>query len=215
MRQLVMAVVLGSGCLAGVVQAHEAGDYFLRVGVAQVAPDASSGTVLGGGVDVDDATGPGFSGTWFYSPHIGIELLAALPFEHDIVGAGALNGVDIGTTKHLPPTLSVQYYPLTGKKFQPYIGVGLNYTTFFDSNTSATLDAALNGSTDISLDDSTGVAFQLGADLQLSEKWYLNAAVWKMDIETTADISVNGAHAASVDVTIDPIVYMLGVGYAF
>lgn len=215
MRQLVMAVVLGGGCLAGIAQAHETGDYFLRVGVAQVAPDASSGTVLGGGVDVDDATGLGFSGTWFYSPNIGIELLAALPFEHDIVGAGALNGVDIGTTKHLPPTLSVQYYPLTGKKFQPYIGIGLNYTTFFDSNTSDTLDAALNGSTDISLDDSTGVAFQLGADLQLSEKWYLNAAVWKIDIETTADISVNGAHAASVDVTIDPIVYMLGVGYAF
>jgi outer membrane protein len=54
MRQLVMAVVLSSGCVAGVAQAHEAGDYFLRVGVAQVAPDASSGTVLGGGVDVDN-----------------------------------------------------------------------------------------------------------------------------------------------------------------
>lgn len=215
MRQLVMAVLLGGNCLAGVAQAHEAGEIFVRVGAAQVAPDASSGTVLGGGVDVEDATSLGFSGTWFYSPHIGIEILAALPFEHDIVGTGALKGVDIGSTKHLPPTVSLQYYPLTENKFQPYIGIGLNYTTFFDSNTSDTLDSALNGSTDISLDDSTGVAFQLGADFQVAENWYLNAAVWKIDIETTADISVNGAHAASVDVAIDPLVYMLGVGYSF
>lgn len=214
MRQLVVAVLLGS-CVAGVVQAHEAGEYYLRVGAAQVVPDASSGSVLGGGVDVEDATSLGFSGTWFYSPHIGIEILAALPFKHDIVGAGALKGVDIGSTKHLPPTVSLQYYPLTEKKFQPYIGIGLNYTTFFDSNTSDTLDSALNGATDISLDDSTGVAFQLGADFQVAENWYLNAAVWKIDIETTADISVNGAHAASVDVVIDPLVYMLGVGYSF
>lgn len=215
MRQLVLAVLLGSSCVAGVAQAHEAGEYFLRVGAAQVAPDAESGSVLGGGVDVDDATGLGFSGTWFYSPHIGIEVLAALPFEHDIVGTGALKGVDIGSTKHLPPTLSLQYYPLSGKTFQPYVGVGLNYTTFFDSNTSNILDSALNGATDISLDDSTGIAFQLGADVQIADSWYLNAAVWKIDIETTADISVNGAHAASVDVAIDPLVYMLGVGYSF
>lgn len=215
MRQLIMAVVLSGSCMAGVAQAHEAGDFFVRVGAAQVAPDASSGTVLGGGVDVDDATGLGFSGTWFFSPHLGVEVLAALPFEHDIVGSGALKGVDIGDTKHLPPTVSLQYYPLASGKFQPYLGVGLNYTTFFDTNASDTLDTALNGSTDISLDDSTGVAFQIGADVQLANNWYLNAAVWKIDIETTADISVNGNKAASVDVAIDPIVYMVGVGYSF
>ncbi len=215
MRRLMMALLLGSSCTAGLAQAHEAGDFFLRVGVAQVAPDASSGTVLGGKVDVDDATGLGFSGTWFFSPHWGVEVLAALPFEHDIVGAGALQGVDIGKTKHLPPTVSLQYYPFASGKFQPYVGIGLNYTTFFDSSTSSTLDAALDGNTDISLDDSIGLAFQVGADIQLSEHWYFNAAVWKIDIETTADIAVNGAHAASVDVTLDPLVLMVGVGYAF
>lgn len=214
MRQLVLALLLSGGCIA-TAQAHEAGDFFLRVGVAQVAPDASSETVLGGKVDVEDATGLGFSGTWFFSSQFAVEVLAALPFEHDIVGAGALDGVDIGKTKHLPPTVSLQYYPLANETFQPYLGIGLNYTTFFDSSTSNQLDTALGGDTDISLDDSTGVAFQLGADLKLSDNWYLNAAMWKIDIETTADISVNGTHAASVDVTIDPMVYMLGLGYSF
>lgn len=215
MRQLVMALVIGSSCVAPLAQAHEAGDFLVRVGVAQVAPDASSGTVLGGGVDVEDATGLGFSGTWFATPHIGIEVLAALPFEHDIVGSGALIGVDIGSTKHLPPTISLQYYPLSQGKFQPYAGIGLNYTTFFDTSSSATLDSALNGDTDLSLKDSTGLALQLGADLQLTDNWYLNAAVWKIDIETTARIYVDGAHAASVDVAIDPLVFMLGAAYSF
>lgn len=215
MRRLALMVLLGSTCVAAPAMAHEAGEFFVRVGAVQIEPDASSGSVLGGGVDVDSATGLGFSGTWFATPHIGIELLAALPFEHDIMGTGALKGVDIGSTKHLPPTLSLQYYPLSNSKFQPYIGIGLNYTTFFNSETSTTLDSALAGNTDISLDDSFGVAFQVGADWQLNENWYLNAAVWKIDIETTADISVNGAKAASVDVSIDPVVFMMGVGYAF
>ena len=74
MRQLVMALVLGSSCVAAASHAHEAGDFLVRVGVAQVAPDASSGSVLGGGVDVEDATGLGFSGTWFATPHIGIAM---------------------------------------------------------------------------------------------------------------------------------------------
>lgn len=215
MRNLVKALLLGSSCVAGLVQAHEAGDVFLRVGAVQVAPDASSGKVLGGGVDVEDATGLGFSGTWFFSQHVAVEVLAALPFEHNIVGTGSLKGVDIGSTKHLPPTISLQYYPLSGSKFQPYLGLGLNYTTFFHSDTSKTIDTALNGSTDISLDDSTGLAFQLGADYQLNDHWYLNAAVWKIDIDTTAHIAVNGTKAASVAVAIDPLVFMLGVGYSF
>lgn len=166
-------------------------------------------------MDVEDGTSLGFSGTWFLSKNLGIEVLAALPFEHDIVGTGALDGVDIGSTKHLPPTISLQYYPMDNSNFQPYLGVGINYTTFFSTKTSNTLDTALGGDSDLSLDDSVGVAFQVGADLKIGENLYLNAGIWKVDIETTADISVNGNDAASVDVTIDPMVFMLGVGFGF
>ena len=59
------------------------------------------------------------------------------------------------------------------------------------------------------------LALQLGADWQLNDNWYLNAAVWKIDIETTARISVDGAQAARVDVAIDPLVFMLGAAYSF
>ncbi len=215
MRKLIMPMILATTAISSVALCHEKNEIFVRVGVAQVNPDASSGAVLGGGVDVKDATGLGFSGTWFINSHFGIEVLAALPFEHDIVGTGALKGLDVGSTKHLPPTISLQYYPFENSNIQPYLGLGLNYTTFFSTDSSSELDTALGGDTDLSLDDSTGVAFQLGADWKIQDNLYLNAAVWKIDIETTADISVNGTKAASVDVDIDPMVFMLGAGFQF
>lgn len=201
--------------LASGAYAHEQNDIFFRVGAVSVQPDADSGSVLGGGVDVENSTGLGFSGTWFATKHWGIEVLAALPFSHDIVGTGALKGVDIGSTKHLPPTISVQYYPLENQNFQPYLGLGLNYTSFFSTDTTSTLDSALGGKSDLSLSYSTGIAYQLGADWKITDKIYLNAAVWKIDIDTTAHINVNGKRAASVDVQIDPSVFMLGAGFKF
>src|SRR5690606_41762845 len=95
MRKLIAALVVSSSCVAA-AQAHEAGDFLVRVGAVQIAPDASSGSLLGGGVDGDDATGLGFSGTWFATSPIGREVLAALPFEHASVGTGARAGVGIG-----------------------------------------------------------------------------------------------------------------------
>ncbi|MFP3541722.1 OmpW/AlkL family protein, partial [Pseudomonas sp. SIMBA_044] len=71
--------------------------------------------------------------------HWGIELLAATPFEHEVKLKGtslgsAANG-KLGTLKHLPPTLSVVYYPLDSKSdFQPYLGAGINYTVIYDEH---------------------------------------------------------------------------------
>lgn len=100
-----MVLALGGALLTTGANAHEKDEIFFRVGAASVQPDSSSGTVLGGGVDVENNTGLGFSGTWFVNPHVGVEVLAALPFKHDIVGTGVLKGIDIG--------------------------IGFNYTNFF------------------------------------------------------------------------------------
>lgn len=213
MRKLLF--IASSVLLAASAQAHEANELFFRVGATSVQPDASSESVLGGTVDVKNDANLGFTATWFLNKHWGVELLAALPFSHDIIGSGGLKGVNIGSTKHLPPTLSIQYYPLESESFQPYVGLGLNYTTFFQTDTTKTLNSALGGKSDISLSYSTGLAYQVGADLKISESIYLNAALWNIDIDTTANINVEGKRAASVDVKIDPRVLMLGIGFKF
>lgn len=214
-RAMKSALVLALVAASPLASAYEQGQWLARFGYATVAPDSTSDSALGDIVEVDDSASLGVSATRLLTPSIGIEVLGALPFSHDLEGTGALAGVDIGETKHLPPTVSLQWYPATGAKLQPYLGVGLNYTVFFDTETTPALDTTLGGNTRIELDDSFGLALQAGLDYALGDKWLLNAAVWNIDIDTEADVKVNGSTAVVVDVAIDPWVYMIGAGYRF
>ena len=220
---LALAVAAASGTMAA--QAYEAGDWILRAGAVTVAPDADSDEVpiLGVTVDVDDDTQLSIIPVYMVDSNWGIELLAATPFKHDIEVNEA--PIDAGSTKHLPPTLSVQWYPRGAKDgWQPYVGLGVNYTTFFSEKTSSDLDAVLGdvlGATgsDLDLDDSFGLSVSAGVDIPLGENWSLNAGVWYIDIDTTAEVTAkfeDGSRAkVKFDVDIDPWVYNVGIAYRF
>ena len=115
------------------VMAYEAGDIMVKAGVINVAPKNDNASITGvGKVQVKDDTQLGLTGTYMVTPQIGIEVLAATPFKHKIeLDNGSTS--TIGTTKHLPPTVSAQYYPMDpSSAIQPYVGAGLNMTFFFD-----------------------------------------------------------------------------------
>lgn len=201
--------------------AYEAGDFIFRAGPTTVSPDEDSDTVAGiagSEVHVDDSTQLGLTLTYMYSDHIGVELLAATPFDHDVSGNSVLEGAgitDIASSKQLPPSLTVNYYPASSdSKIQPYFGAGINYTYFFDEDADSAFEAVA-GSTDVDLDDSWGLALRAGVDYQLSDKWALNASLWYLDIDTEATLKTTGLGTIKVDVDIDPYVYMLGVSYKF
>ncbi|WP_083002806.1 OmpW/AlkL family protein [Halomonas sp. GT] len=208
MRHNSLSTLLTTGLAAatlmasGQVLAYGAGDFFTRVGVAKVEPKGDNGSLAGGAlaVDVQDKTDFAFTLGYRFHDKMGIELLAALPFEHDI----ALNGDNLASTKHLPPTLTLQYYPLGGTdaRVQPYVGAGINYTFFSDE------ELAIG---ELELDDSWGAAAQVGIDLLIDDNWALNAAAWYIDIDT--DATVNGDAAGTVE--IDPLVVMAGLSYRF
>ena len=208
MRLLSLPTLFTAGLAAATLAAssqafaYGAGDIFTRVGVAKVAPKSDNGSLAGGtfAVDVQDKTGPAFTLGYRFHDKVGVELLAALPFEHDI----ALNGDHLASTKHLPPTLTLQYYPLGGSEspVQPYVGAGINYTRFSDER------LAIG---ELELDDAWGAAAQVGVDLLIDEHWALNAAAWYLDIDT--DAKINGAAAGTV--AIDPMVVMAGLSYRF
>ncbi len=221
-QKLALSLAVAAACLAPLsnTYAYEKGDIILRAGPAVVDPDSSSSAIRLGGaelagtaVSVEDDTQLGLTATYMLGDNFGIGLLASTPFEHEIRSTGL--GLDrIGSTKHLPPTLSLQYFPVGGAAaFQPYVGLGVNYTTFFDEETDAGLDAAL-GNTSMKLDDSFGIALEVGVDYALSDRWALNAAIWLIDIDTDATINSNVGQV-TVDVDIDPTVYMLGLAYKF
>ncbi|HKK56079.1 OmpW/AlkL family protein [Marinobacter sp.] len=230
---------LAAGLLAAapLAQAYESGDVLLRAGPALVDPDATStdinsqglGVLDGWRVDVQSATALGITATYMLTSHIGVGLLASTPFKHDIVGAGVLGGAGkLAETKHLPPTLTLQYFPMpSGSNIQPYAGVGVNYTIFFDEQTTGTLTGAIDqgvsgaqvDSTELRLEDSIGLAAELGVDVMLDSNFGLNAAVWWADIDTDGTIIAREGNtavdAAFVDVDIDPLVYMIGFTYRF
>jgi len=219
----IAAVILAAAPLTAM--SYEAGDFIIRAGAAKVSPNDSSsaisvedlgGRVPGTGVGVESDTQIGITATYMLNSNWGIELLASTPFDHDLKakGLGSFGISDVGSVEHLPPTLSVQNYFLGGNgAFQPYVGLGINYTVILDEELSGQMKNAL-GASSMEIDDSIGFSVQAGFDYALSDKWLLNAAVWRMDIETTATIK-SDVGKIDVDVDIDPWVYMVSVGYKF
>ncbi|MBF0676452.1 OmpW family outer membrane protein [Pseudomonas sp.] len=223
---LLAASALALAIAAPLAHAHKAGDIIVRAGAVTVDPredsgpiqHATLGTVTGSGATLDSNTQLGLNFAYMLTDKVGIELLAATPFSHtvgvrDMPGIYAgLNG-DLADIKHLPPTLSAVVYPLdSNSAFQPYLGVGINYTVFFDEEvTSSAKDKGFKG---LSLDSSWGLAFQVGADYMLTDSLMFNAQVRYVDISTTGTTSLNGDRV-KVDVDVDPMVYMVGLGYKF
>lgn len=207
---LVAAVLLSAGFTAS-VSAHQAGDIIVRAGAVMVAPNESSSVVANiAEFEVSNNTQLGLNFGYMLTDNIGIELLAATPFSHDI-SLGALG--KIAETKQLPPTLVAQYYFGTSdSKLRPYIGAGVNFTNFFDNEfNQGAKDAGLS---DLSLSNSWGVAAQVGIDYQVNKNWLVNASVWYAQIST--DVKFNlGAEAQKVETDINPWVYMVSIGYTF
>ncbi|MDT8409613.1 MAG: OmpW family outer membrane protein [Wenzhouxiangellaceae bacterium] len=243
-RQHLLAATALAAAMAAPAMAQEQGDWLFRVGAGYIATDTSNDDLVFEGnrldnfrIDVDDQIGLVFDVTYFLSPHWGIELLASAPFEHDIDGEGALAGLNrIGETKHLPPTLSLQYHFLPNQTIRPYVGAGLNYTLFFDDSLNqrlhegvvATANGALGtnfsgGKTSLDIDDSFGLGLQAGFDFDVTEKWFLNFNVRYIQIEVDADIRTrtfdpNGEAVrldSNIDVDIDPWIFSSQVGFRF
>jgi len=224
-KTLFTASVLAVALAAPFAQAHQAGDIIVRAGAITVDPREDSGSLkfdgasaAGTSATLDSDTQLGLNFAYMLTDKVGIELLAATPFSHE-VGVKGLGGLDgkLGDIKHLPPTLSVVYYPLDSKSaFKPYVGVGINYTTFFQEDLSSERKA--QGFSNLDLDDSIGLAFQVGADYMLTDKLMINAQVRYIDIDTEATVSGPSALSIAktkVDVDVDPMVYMVGLGYKF
>ena len=211
-KRLGVALLAGSALLTvSSAGAYQAGDWVLRAGAAGVFPTGESesipGLPKGAKVEADDAWSLGITGTYMATNNIGIGLLAAWPFKHDIDAKGSIKSLGtVAETKHLPPTLTVQYHFDTGSRFNPYAGLGVNYTNFFDTDTKGALSGL-----DLDLDSSWGLAGELGLDYVFDNDWLISAQLWYIDIKPEAKLETVG----KFDVDIDPWVFMVGVGKKF
>jgi outer membrane protein len=245
MKKSILAIALLSS-LSSMAFANQAGDILVRGGITSVNPDSQQSTIyaagqtvnLGAGAitaSVDDNAQLGLNFVYFYDSNWAVELLAATPFNHDIMVDTGAGEAKLGETKHLPPTLSVLYYFDTGSEFKPYVGLGINYTVFFEDSfnpaltgpSSPTIVSISDGTTttpigapldagDLNLDNSWGLSAQVGVDYQIDENWSINASARYIDIDTKASFTaVGGTVPGHVSVDVDPMVYSLMLGYKF
>ncbi|TPN84032.1 OmpW/AlkL family protein [Aquimarina algicola] len=175
-----------------------------------VTPDESASIGgIGGDVDISTAFVPELDFTYFFTKNWAAELILATA-NHDVEAISTAAGdIDLGDVWLLPPTLTLQYHFNEGK-FKPYVGAGINYTFFYSADEGPVAD-------DIEYDNNVGFALQAGLDFALNDRWFLNADVKKLFLQTDVTINATSALGATVeaDVDINPWLFGIGVGYKF
>lgn len=174
------------------------GDWLVRGRLIQIAPDVStSGALRGLDVDVDDQVVPELDFTYMVTERLGVELILGTARHKVKAGSTAL-----GKVSHLPPTLTLQYHFAPNATFRPYVGVGVNYTRFYDEDMPG-----------LKVDrSSVGGSLQIGADYAINDRWFVNVDLKKLYIET--DVSTD-AGADLGTLSIDPLVFGVGFGTRF
>ncbi len=206
----------------GAAQAQSAGSWLVRAGATRLMPHVDSGNMSAPSlpntkVDIGDDTKLSGGITYMVTDNWSVDFPLALPFKHDIVGAGAIAGVGkLGEVTALPITLFMQYrFNEASTAFRPYLGAGLTYSKLYDETGSATLSAITGGSpsnpTTLSSDSRFGVTLQAGVTYSLNEHWFVDGAVVKSFVKTKATLSTG----QTIDVKLNPVAVMLGIGYKF
>lgn len=158
----------------------------------------NSPNVSGTKVELKDKIFPEVDISYFFTKSIAAELILTYPQKHDVL----VNGGKVGSLKHLPPTLLVQYHFMPDSTFRPYVGIGYNYTIISSVELAPGLDVGRS---------SHGPAFQLGADIKMASQWFFNIDVKKVYIKT--DVSSGGSKLTTLK--LDPVLASVGVGYRF
>lgn len=215
----VMMTALGLGAAAPAM-AYEAGDWLVRGRVINVNPNDDSGNLyIGGvntgaeGVEVDSDTVPELDITYMFTKNWGMELILGYS-EHTVKAHKDWSPLgDVIDTKVLPPTLTLQYHFLPDSNIRPYVGVGVNYTYFFDEEVSGNV-LDIPGA-DVKLDSSWGLAAQAGVDVAINQDWFVNFDVKYIDIDTEAHFTGTPVGKAKISADVDPFVWGIGIGRRF
>ncbi len=217
---LVLSLALSG--LPALAQTDITGKLSVRGGVTQISPKVQSGDLsapsfTGTKSDIKSATQLSGGINYKLDSNWSIDVPLALPFEHEIVGAGAIaNAGKIATTKSLPFTVLGQYnMVIADSRFHPYVGAGLVYGKYFNTKTTSALTALTGGSpstpTTMQLDSRFGTALQIGTQIDIDKNYFVDVSFIKSFIKTKATLSTN----QTMDVTLNPAVFSLGLGYRF
>lgn len=178
-------------------------------GLAVVPNESASIQVIGGDVDISNAFVPELDFTYFFTKNIAAELILGTT-KHDVKAISTAAGdIELGDVWLLPPTLTLQYH-FDGEIVHPYLGAGVNYTLFYNEDEGPVADK-------VSYDNSLGLNFQLGFDIDISDKWFINLDAKYILLNTDVSVNATSALGATVgaDVDINPFIAGIGIGRRF
>jgi len=198
-RWTVFAAVAATLAATTAAQAQDTGSWIVRARALNLHSANKDDTGLG--LSIDNKTFPEVDISYFFTPNVAAELILTYP-QKQTVHSSVLNE-DLGTFKHLPPTLTAQYHFTGLGGFRPYLGAGINYT-----NISAV--DILSGAVGLK-HNSVGLAAQAGVDVPLGGGWLVNVDLKKVQIGT--HVYLNGADQGRFKV--DPVLFGIGVGKRF
>jgi outer membrane protein len=196
------AATLGSSA-ALAQQAQTEGNWMVRVRALSLEPVDKSTPISGTGasdrVSVENKIIPEVDISYFWTKNIATELVLTVPQKHKVY----LDGADIGTFKHLPPSLLMQYHFNPEGQFRPYVGAGINYTIIGSEKLANNMKLE---------NSSMGGVIQLGFDYKISKNLFFNVDVKKIQLRSDL-YSAAGAKLSTLK--LDPLLWGVGIGYRF
>lgn len=173
-------------------------------GIAVVPDESASIQAIGGNVEISSAFVPELDITYFFTENISAELILGTANHNVMAVQTAVGNIDLGDVWLLPPTLLAQYH-FNISDFKPYVGAGVNYTIFYGADEGPVAD-------NVEYDASVGFAVQLGFDIMLNDKWFINIDAKRLFLNTTATVDATTALGATVEADVDINPWILGFG---
>ena len=197
MKKLIVTTAV-CALLSGAAFAQES-PWMVRVRAVNI--DMANKDATGLGLTVNNKTIPEVDFTYFFNKKIAAELVLTVP-QKQTVNSTVL-AADIGTFKHLPPTLTLQYHFDGSSDMKPYVGAGVNYTQITQVN-------LLSGGANLD-SHSWGTALQAGIDFPIDKNLSFNIDIKKVLINT--NVYVGGVNNGVLK--LNPTLMGVGLGYRF
>ncbi|MFO1128520.1 MAG: OmpW family outer membrane protein [Rhodospirillales bacterium] len=205
-----LALFIGSFVIPVQANAFEEGNFLVRVRGIVVKPDESGSlNPIGGDLQVSTTYTPEADFSYFFTKNISVELIAAITQHSLSASKTSIGNIDLGKTKVLPPTLLAQYHFFSDEMISPYVGVGFNYTFFFDTTDGPVADS-------VKIDNAYGPAFQLGFDLQFpNSNFVFNADAKFILLSPDVKARAGSTQIDSRNFDLNPWIFGFGFGYKF
>ena len=195
-KTLLSTLILATLGMASAVATAQENPWMVRVRAVNVNWENGGQANSTNGVWADNKVIPEVDISYFFTKNIAAELVLTYPQKVDVYS----DTTKLGYLRALPPSLVLQYHFTNFGQVKPYVGAGINYTTFGRHT-------KLNNN-DVTVDKSSiGYAAQVGVDYMIDKHWGVNLDVKYVQIGT----NVNGVG----ELKLNPVTAGVGVTYKF